>query len=86
MTKAQKAERYTCSGSVRGCCGVRHRTIGAAVRCVARDQDRCASLGGGAYSDRAVWTADADGWPADYVTRVERDDDGRACAGPEVSS
>jgi hypothetical protein len=50
--------RYTCIGSVRGCCGVAHRTLeGAAAHCE-RDQRACASLGGGAYSDRRVQRLD----------------------------
>jgi len=52
------ATTYTCSGSVRGCCGVTHRTIDAARRCCDRDQRGCASLGGGAYSDRSVVASD----------------------------
>ncbi len=47
---------YTTSGSVRGCCGHRHRTLGAAVACLRRDQDGCASQGG--YSDRDIIRSD----------------------------
>jgi hypothetical protein len=45
---------YAAVGSVRGSCGHAHRTYGAAARCAARDDARCARLGGGAYSDRTV--------------------------------
>ncbi len=50
--------RWMCVGSVRGCCGVAHRTRDAAERCSAADQRDCASLGGGAYSDRRPVSAD----------------------------
>lgn len=43
---------YTTSGSVRGCCGHRHRTIEAAKRCIDKDHAGCARQGG--YSDRTV--------------------------------
>ena len=43
---------YTTIGSVRGCCGHKHRTIKAAVDCIKRDQSGCAIQGG--YSDRDV--------------------------------
>ena len=45
---------WTARGSVRGSCRHQHRTMGTAARCAARDQRDCASLGGGAYSDRVV--------------------------------
>lgn len=41
-------------GSVRGACAHRHRDPTTAARCAKRDQAACASLGGGAYSDRIV--------------------------------
>ena len=47
---------YTCSGSVRGDCGKKHRTIGAAVACCNRDSHACARHGG--FSDRHVCRAD----------------------------
>ena len=47
---------YTCSGSVRGECGKKHRTIGAAVACCNRDNNACARHGG--YSDRHVCRVD----------------------------
>lgn len=43
---------YTTIGSVRGCCGHRHRSAEAAERCLDRDRARCAEHGG--YSDRTV--------------------------------
>jgi hypothetical protein len=43
---------YESYGGVRGGCGHHHRTIGAALRCGDKDGRACASLGGGAYSDR----------------------------------
>ena len=43
---------YSTHGSVRGCCGHKHRTIDAAQRCVQSDQSGCKSQGG--YSDRSV--------------------------------
>ncbi len=47
--------RYTCVGSVRGCCEIAHKTIATAARCCERDQKACASLpGGNCYSDRQV--------------------------------
>lgn len=52
---------YTTRGSVRGGCGHRHKTIESALACAERDARACASLGGGAYSDRRV--ARTDGTP-----------------------
>lgn len=49
---------YRAVGLVRGSCGHAHRSVGAAVRCARRDARACASLGGGAYSDRVVRRAD----------------------------
>lgn len=45
---------YEARGSVRGSCGHVHRTIAGAFACCERDARSCASLGGGAYSDRGV--------------------------------
>ena len=47
---------YTTSGSVRGDCGHRHRSIRMAVQCQRRDQRECSSVGG--YSDRRVVRTD----------------------------
>jgi hypothetical protein len=47
---------YTCSGSVRGECGKKHRSIGAAVACCKRDNNACSRHGG--YSDRNVCRVD----------------------------
>ena len=49
------AQTWHAVGSVRGHA---HRTEAAAEACALRDQRRCASLGGGAYSDRAVHRGD----------------------------
>ncbi len=43
---------YTCVGSVRGCCGIRHRSRAAAERCIERDERRLASHG--CFGDRQV--------------------------------
>lgn len=43
---------YTTTGSVRGCCGHKHRSIVTAKRCIDNDQAGCATQGG--YSDRHV--------------------------------
>lgn len=43
---------YTTTGSVRGCCGHKHRSIATAKRCIDKDQAGCATQGG--YSDRHV--------------------------------
>lgn len=48
---------YTCSGTVRGDCGIKHRTPEAADRHARRDGKHCAAQGG--YSDRVV--VDQDG-------------------------
>lgn len=47
-------EIWTCEGSVRGACGVAHRSEAAARRCCDRDASavRRGNPGGGAYSDR----------------------------------
>ncbi len=44
-------EKWTCSGSVRGGCGITHRSYGAAERCCERDGRQCRD--GGGYSDRS---------------------------------
>ena len=44
---------YVCKGSVRGCCGHKHRTISGGVSCLKRDQSACRSQGG--YSDRSIY-------------------------------
>ena len=48
--------RYTCTGNVRSDCGVRHKTIAAAIRCMDMDSKRCKKFGG--YSDRQVTRED----------------------------
>jgi hypothetical protein len=47
---------YTTTGSVRGCCGHKHREIGTALACIARDAAGCRSQGG--YTDRHVVRTD----------------------------
>ena len=46
--------RFTCLGSVRGCCGQIHLEKEDAANCVQVDREACWSLGGGAYSDREI--------------------------------
>ena len=41
---------YTCWGSVRGGCGIAHRSLQAAAACIRRDARGCKRQGG--YSDR----------------------------------
>ncbi len=58
---------FRCVGSIRGWCGVKHRSIDAAGRCLREDQSGCQSRGG--YSDRSVYIYDGDGHrqgPAEY--------------------
>ena len=47
---------YTTKGSVRGCCGHKHRSLKAAVQCLRSDQTGCARQGG--YSDRQITRTD----------------------------
>jgi hypothetical protein len=50
MTTKTATRSYSCHGDVRGDCGHKHRTIGAAYACLQDDHRGCASVGG--YSDR----------------------------------
>lgn len=50
--KRQVKPRWTCNGSVRGSCGINHRTRKAASKCCERDMKGCNKQGG--YSDRYV--------------------------------
>jgi len=43
---------FSTYGSVRGCCGHRHKSRAAAEKCLANDQAGCKSQGG--YSDREI--------------------------------
>jgi hypothetical protein len=43
---------YTTKGSVRGCCGHKHRYLHSAVKCVLNDRRDCLRVRG--YSDRSV--------------------------------
>ena len=55
---------YICFGPVRGECGVKHRTPGAAHRHLLRDIAACLSIPGGHhYSDRNVWMVTATNTP-----------------------
>ena len=54
--KKIKPLRYTCTGSVRGNCGHRHLTIGAALNCCKKDTKACVSQGG--YSDYSIVRTD----------------------------
>lgn len=53
----RRSIRYICDGSVRGWCGIQHRTEAAAEACIKRDHAGCSSQGG--YSDRIVKTVAA---------------------------
>lgn len=64
---------YTCTGSVRGNCGHKHRTIDGAVRCLERDASGCSRQGG--YSDREL--VPHNGAQPYYI---EEDPDGHLCA------
>lgn len=50
--------RYITWGPVRGTTGCLHKSIETARQAVARDQKRCARVGG--YSDRAVYEVDVE--------------------------
>jgi len=50
--KRQVKPRWTCNGSVRGDCGIMHRSREAASKCCDRDMKGCNKQGG--YSDRYV--------------------------------
>lgn len=47
---------YTLTGSVRGNCGHKHRTLRAAANCSVDDQKACKAAGG--YSDRQLRVID----------------------------
>jgi len=47
-----KRMKYTCTGDVRSDCGIKHKTIAAAIRCIEKDSRGCGKFGG--YSDRIV--------------------------------
>lgn len=49
---------YTTWGSVRGCCGHRHRTPEAAWACLQNDRSGCRNKRG--YSDREIYVAQSD--------------------------
>ena len=41
---------FICKGSVRNDCGIKHRTLKSAVKCLQKDMNYCKCQGG--YSDR----------------------------------
>ena len=66
------SDTYTTMGSVRGCCGHKHRTIEAAKRCIDRDHAGCVRQGG--YSDRTVVYSDGSELSSDdqdYVDNLD---------------
>ncbi len=69
-----KTTKWSCSGSVRGSCGITHRSFKAAQACCDKDH-RAVTKGQWsgaltrAYSDRAPYPID--GW--DAVSEAERD-------------
>jgi len=59
---------YTTNGSVRGCCGHKHRSVYTAAECKWRDQRGCKVQGG--YSDREGVRGDGeplDEWEMEYA-------------------
>lgn len=63
---------YVAKGSVRGSCGHSHRSLRTATACAARDAKACASLGGGAYSDRIAVRADGVPLSEDEIDELAR--------------
>lgn len=59
---------YTTRGSVRGCCGHKHRTLEAAIRCVLADQRDCERAGG--YSDRQAVRSDGEPIDSDWYAET----------------
>lgn len=49
---------YTTKGSVRGCCGHKHRSLKTAFICITKDTNGCNSQGG--YSDRYIQRLDGE--------------------------
>ena len=64
---------YTTTGSVRGTCGHKHRSIRTAYKCVLRDHRGCVSQGG--YSDRHVVAIEDVTWALAHVSMRELDAD-----------
>jgi hypothetical protein len=64
---------YTCTGSVRGSCGIRHRALRAAAACCRDDMRWCQRQGG--YSDRAPLRSDGEPLTEEefYNYQYERD-------------
>jgi len=65
---AEYERRYTTIGSVRGCCGHKHRSLTAAERCRQRDANGCGSQGG--YSDREVVHVDGTDLTPDEIDSI----------------
>jgi hypothetical protein len=51
-TTKHDSTRYVCVGSVRGSCGIAHRSLDAAIKCLDDDGRWCRRQGG--YSDRHI--------------------------------
>ena len=76
--------RYFCNGDVRSDCGHAHRSIGAALACLQRDQRACGGLpGGSSYSDRHV--VRTDGEPLSEAELVELEDADSLAAGDDLT-
>lgn len=65
-----KKVSYSTTGSVRGCCGHKHRTIDSAVTCIEKDSAGCARQGG--YSDRYVIRHDGSALSEEEQDEVDR--------------
>jgi hypothetical protein len=61
--------RYVCVGSVRGSCGVAHRSLDAAIKCLDDDGRWCRRQGG--YSDRHIEYADGTQLEYELVLSVQ---------------
>jgi len=63
--------KYTTRGNIRGCCGHKHRSLDAAIRCVLADQRDCERACG--YSDRQAVRSDGEPIdPDDYAHRMHQ--------------
>ena len=74
--KVRKVATYTTSGSVRGGCGHRHRSLRTAVACFLRDCSGCSSQGG--YSDRSVHRSDGEDLTEDEMREIDALTDGES--------
>jgi len=73
---------YTTYGSVRGCCGHKHRTLKTAQECADRDQAGCRTQGSGAYSDREIVLIGDDGYLYYDTGQFAAEDGGDWIRGP----